>query len=87
MRSPESRLDEGYSGGSPETRSLSDSDANMQLDHDTDMDKPQHFNEAFIGHLLSLPAEERAALAASLILGLPESDKSGMRLACYFLLL
>ena len=77
MQRAESRLDEGYSGGSEETRSLADSDANMQLDHDTDLDKPQSANDSMLGHLLSLPAEERAALAAALFLGLPESDKSG----------
>lgn len=71
-------LDEGYSGGSEETRSLSDSEgSNMQLDNDTDMDKMQPANAAILNHLLSLPAEERAALAAALVMTLPESNKSG----------
>ncbi|KAL1297211.1 hypothetical protein AAFC00_004779 [Neodothiora populina] len=73
---PESRLDEGYSGGSEETRSLSGSDASMRLEADTDMDKMQLVNSNLINHLMSLPAEDRAALAATIILGLPETEKS-----------
>lgn len=79
MRRFESRLDEGYSGGSPrtpETRSVSDSDANMRLDADTDLEKSQLTSQTVSSQLLSLPAEERAALAATLFLGLPEAEKS-----------
>ena len=77
MHRVESRLDEGYSGGFEETRSLSDSDANMQLDIDTEVNESRLANATVLSHLLSLPAEERAAVAATLFLGLPEADKAG----------
>lgn len=75
IRRAEAKLDEGYSGGSEETRSLSDSDTNMQLDvDDSDLSKP---GDLSLSRILNLPSEERAAFIASLILRLPESERSG----------
>lgn len=76
IRRAEAKLDEGYSGGSEETRSLSDSDTNMQLDVDDDHDMSKSSDLA-LNRILELPPEERAAFVASLILGLPESERSG----------
>ncbi|GAB7350437.1 hypothetical protein MBLNU459_g1044t1 [Dothideomycetes sp. NU459] len=74
LRRAEAKLDEGYSGGSEETRSLSDSDTTMQLDvEDPDMIKASDLS---LARILNLPAEERTAFIASIILGLPESERS-----------
>lgn len=71
-----SKVDEGYSGGSEETRSISDSDSNMQLDvQDPLGDKPSV--DSILSTVLSLPPEERSALISSLLLHLPESEKYG----------
>lgn len=77
------RLDEGYSGGSEETTSP-DSDANMQIDLDLDAEKTRRpvNSETVLSHLLALPASERASIAAALILGLPDTEKSGICYLC-----
>jgi len=79
LRRTELRLDEGYSGSSEETRSLSDSDADthMHLDPDMEMDKSQPSNEALAGHLSSLSARDRADIVVSALSSLPESERFG----------
>ncbi|THV71286.1 WD40 repeat-like protein [Aureobasidium pullulans] len=72
------RVDEGYSGGSEETRSLSDSDSTMLIDpadgHVSKSSTPTQ--ESLLSGVLSLPPDQRSAFIASLLRLLPESERS-----------
>lgn len=76
----EMKVDEGYSGGSEETRSLSDSDSTMHLDpvdgHVSKSSTPTP--ESMLSGVLTLPPEQRAAFITSLLRLLPESERYGI---------
>jgi hypothetical protein len=80
MAQEEMKVDEGYSGGSEETRSLSDSDFNMHMDpvdgHVSKSSTPSF--ESMLSGVLSLPPTQRSAFIASLLQLLPESERYGI---------
>ena len=80
MAQEEMKVDEGYSGGSEEMRSLSDSDSTMLIDpadgHVSKSSTPTQ--ESLLSGVLSLPPDQRSAFIASLLRLLPESERSGI---------
>ncbi|KAI5256812.1 WD40 repeat-like protein [Aureobasidium subglaciale] len=77
MAQEEMKVDEGYSGGSEETRSLSDSDSTMHIDsvdgHVSKSSTPTL--ESMLSDVLSLPPDQRAAFISSLLRIIPESER------------
>ncbi|KAH0287990.1 WD40 repeat-like protein, partial [Aureobasidium melanogenum] len=77
MAHEEMKVDEGYSGGSEETRSLSDSDSTMHIDpvdgHVSKSSTPTL--ESMLSGVLSLPPAQRSAFIASLLRLLPDSER------------
>lgn len=80
MAQEEMKVDEGYSGGSEETRSLSDSDSTMHIDPvDGHVSKSSTPNfESMLSGVLGLPPAQRSAFIASLLQLLPESERYGI---------
>jgi hypothetical protein len=80
MAQEEMKVDEGYSGGSEETRSLSDSDSTMHIDpvdgHVSKSSTPTL--ESMLSGVLSLPPAQRSAFITSLLQLLPESERYGI---------
>ena len=80
MAQEEMKVDEGYSGGSEETRSLSDSDSTMHIDpvdgHVSKSSTPTL--ESMLSGVLGLPPAQRSAFIASLLQLLPESERYGI---------
>jgi hypothetical protein len=74
------KVDEGYSGGSEETRSLSDSDSTMHIDpvdgHVSKSSTPTL--ESMLSGVLSLPPAQRSAFITSLLQLIPESERYGI---------
>ncbi|KAG9816507.1 WD40 repeat-like protein, partial [Aureobasidium melanogenum] len=77
MAQEEMKVDEGYSGGSEETRSLSDSDSTMHIDpvdgHVSKSSTPTP--ESMLSGVLSLPPAQRSAFITSLLRLLPDSER------------
>ncbi|KEQ62688.1 WD40 repeat-like protein [Aureobasidium melanogenum CBS 110374] len=77
MAQEEMKVDEGYSGGSEETRSLSDSDSTMHIDpvdgHVSKSSTPSP--ESMLSGVLSLPPAQRSAFITSLLRLLPDSER------------
>ena len=74
----EMKVDEGYSGGSEETRSLSDSDSGtMHLDLADDHVSKPPMPESMLSAILNLPTEERLNFISTLVRQLPESERYG----------
>ena len=84
MAQEEMKVDEGYSGGSEETRSLSDSDSTMHIDpvdgHVSKSSTPTL--ESMLSGVLSLPPAQRSAFISSLLQLLPESERYGICITC-----
>lgn len=80
MAQEEMKVDEGYSGGSEETRSLSDSDSTMHIDpvdgHVSKSSTPSP--ESMLSGVLSLPPAQRSAFITSLLRLLPDSERYGI---------
>lgn len=80
MAQEEMKVDEGYSGGSEETRSLSDSDSTMHIDpvdgHVSKSSTPTL--ESMLSGVLSLPPAQRSAFITSLLQLIPESERYGI---------
>jgi F-box and WD-40 domain protein 1/11 len=70
------KVDEGYSGGAEETRSLSDSDSAMLLDAGHSKPSTRTF-ESMLSGVLSLPSDQRSAFITSLLHMMPDSEQYG----------